>query len=83
MNLVFFLLKYLQSKKYILFCCSHDIGNSFEHDFVEDESGADQKELSTKHLAAVPANTEHQRTVWNAKVNYSPCPTSLFKFMKF
>ncbi|CAO2822015.1 unnamed protein product, partial [Amaranthus hypochondriacus] len=41
---------------------------SFEHDFVEDESGADQKELSTKHLAAVPANTEHQRTVWNAKI---------------
>lgn len=45
-------------------------GNSFEHDFVENESGADQKDPITKHLDIVPANPERGNTVWNAKVNY-------------
>lgn len=48
----------------------YDYGNSFEHDFVEDESGADQKEPSTEHSEIVSVNPEHRRIVWNAKVNY-------------
>lgn len=43
--------------------------SSFEHDFVEDASGAVQKELSTMHSDT--ANPEHKRTVWKAKVNLS------------
>ncbi|XP_010666964.2 protein SHORT ROOT IN SALT MEDIUM 1 isoform X3 [Beta vulgaris subsp. vulgaris] len=41
---------------------------SFEHDFVEDESGTDQKELSAKHSDTIFANAEHRSTVWNAKM---------------
>uniref|UniRef100_A0A803MVH1 EF-hand domain-containing protein n=1 Tax=Chenopodium quinoa TaxID=63459 RepID=A0A803MVH1_CHEQI len=41
---------------------------SFEHDFVEDASGAVQKELSTKHSDTNTANPERRGTVWNAKM---------------
>lgn len=41
---------------------------SFEHDFVEDASGAVQKELSTKHSDTDLSNPERRSIVWNAKM---------------
>lgn len=46
----------------------HSVMVSFEHDFVEEESLVDLKELSTKLLTEEPALSEHGSTVWNAKV---------------
>lgn len=43
--------------------------DSFEHDFIEEESVVDRKELSTKPLTEELALSEHGSIVWNAKVD--------------
>lgn len=72
-----FLLRLMYEAVFVL--CSSPIysANSFEHDFVEDESGTDQKELSAKHSDTIFANAERRSTVWNAKVHYYPHSLSL------
>lgn len=46
------------------------MGNSFEHDFVEEEGAAVVKEPTTKILAEEPAQSEGGNIVWNVKVGH-------------